>query len=312
LGSLSEWAVTREASRLAGVPVECVDSDACLYGGLLYSIDGYSASESRLPWMSLGDWGWKAVVAASADVVASGGVPYAALYSIGAPRGEDVVEVAGGVGEAARWLGLVVLGGDTNRCSSGDLWIDVAVVGSPRTWTPWSRARRGFSVVQVGYVGYGFIASLLLRRKLGLDEVPEVVVDYTRRPKPPLRGLPDLMASCGVKAAVDNSDGWARSLWLVAKSSSVGVELRDVLVDPVVEELLKEYRLSLEGVLDSAEDYNIALFAPPESVDCILAGCDKLGHPCEVVGWVTSEASVVRFKGRRVEARGWDSFKLSS
>jgi thiamine-monophosphate kinase len=125
--SRGSWlSLLEELARATGSE-ECLDYDACPHEGLVFNIDGYSAEHSKLPWMTWEDFGWKATVAAAADVVASGGTPEVILYSIGAPSPQEALAIARGVGSASGRLGARVLKADTNRAS--DPWIDVAVVG---------------------------------------------------------------------------------------------------------------------------------------------------------------------------------------
>ncbi len=310
--SWSEHGVLIEAARLASLRRGCLEADACLYEGLLYSIDGYGAGESVLPWMTLEDWGWKALVAAASDIVAAGGEPVAALYSVGVRRPGEVLEIAKGIGEAADWLGVAVLGGDTNRCVCGDAWIDVAVVGMPLRWVTWRGAKPGMAVVQIGYTGYGAIAQLLLEGRIEPGDVPEAIIEYTRRPTPPVAAA-RVLASCGAVAAIDNSDGWLWSLYTIAKSSGVGINLEEVHVEEAVAGILEGLGLGVSEqarvLLSSAEDYNVAAVFPRESVECALEACKRHGIKCWVVGGTTGETGVVRWRGEALRPRGWDSFE---
>lgn len=256
--------------------------------------------DSRLPWMSLSDWGWKAVVAAASDIAASGGRPVALGYSLGVSERGAALEVARGVGEAASWLGLVVGKSDVNR---GPGWIDVAVVGVPGPRGTVSRkgARPGDLLLQVGYVGYGLVAKLILQGKLSLDSAPPEAIEYSRRPKPPI-AAGWLLSSCGARASSDNSDGWLVTIASIARASGVAVFLDSVLAP----DWAWSYADGLGDLASSWEDYNIAVAAGEEEAECILHGCKRLGLPCGVVGRF-SEGSGVYLEGRRVEARGWES-----
>lgn len=266
----------------------------------MLNIDGYSMEDSKLPWMSLSDWGWKAVVAAASDIAASGGRPVALGYSLGVPERGAALEVARGVGEAADWIGLIVGKNDVNR---GSGWIDVAVVGVPGPRGAVSRkgARPGDLLLQVGYVGYGFVADLLLKGELSLDYAPREAIEYSRRPKPPI-AAGWLLSSCGARASSDNSDGWLVTIASIAKASRVAVYLDEVLAPDWAWSLAN----GPDDLASSWEDYNLAIAAGEEEAECILHGCRRLGMPCEVVGYF-GEGSGVYLKGRRVQARGWES-----
>ena len=302
--SFTGWLeLLRELSRLSG-SLEFFDFDAPPLGGLLVNIDGYEASSSKLPWMSWSDWGWKAVVASMSDVVASGGKPVAVLYSVGAPSRDVVVEVARGVGDACRWANARVLKADTNR-SRLDAWIDVAVAGV--TLKPISRsgARPGDLLVQVGLLGYGLVASTALRGLIDIGGYPEAM-EYTRRPRINL-GVGPKLSECNATAAIDNSDGWAATLQQLSEASKVKIVVEELPATREAVKLIQELNLPEEELLESWEDYNIAVTMPEESVECLLEYCRKENVECHVVGRVESGENVY-FKGRRVEPKGWTWF----
>ncbi len=307
---MSERAAALEAARASGVPGDCVESDACPWHGLLAAVDGYSAAESRLPWMSWSDWGWKAAVAAASDVAASGGSVGALLVSVGAPDPRVGVEVAAGVGEAAAWMGATVLGGDMNSCRCGDAWVDVAVIGKRLYWSPRWDARPGDILVRAGPLGYGTLAAAALENKGVLERVTDDILDYTRRPRPPL-GLPRVLAleGCPPRAGVDNSDGWAETLWLMAEASRVRLRVDSLEPSSDVRGILESL-----GLLDplaiaaSAEDYTLLLSIDSKSLECTLSACKKAGVECLVIGEVERGEPGVYYNGKPLPRRGWDSF----
>jgi len=307
---VSERRASIEAAQASGVHPLCIESDSCPWGGLLASIDGYSARESKLPWMNWSDWGWKALVASASDVAASGGVVEAVLVSIGAPTADVAVETARGVGEAARWLGASVLGGDMNACRCDDAWIDVAVLGRRLYWSPRWSARPGDVLVRAGPLGYGAVANAILKRPEILAVIPGGILDYTRRPRPPI-DLAAILASlgCPPHAGIDNSDGWGETLWLLAEASKVRLILESLEPSREVADTLSGLGVDVvEAVLGSGEDYTLLLSTPPDASECTLRACRILGVECEVVGRVEEGAPGVFYGGKRVPRRGWDSF----
>lgn len=294
------YKVLAEASRSS----RCLEYDACPLGeGLIVNIDGYSMSESRLPWTRVMDWAWKSVVAAASDIAASGGRPLAVMYSIGVESVEMAMEIARGVGQAADWLDVEVLKSDTNRCR-GDAWIDVAVIGASEKPIPRSGASPGDVVVQIGYTGYGAVAKLILDGVIGRESVDNAVMDYIRRPRPPIKMGPTL-PRCSVSAASDNSDGLAYTIASIAEASSVSIALEDPLIDPKVARILEEVTPDAgEAAFNSWEDYNLVATIPSSQVDCILDRCQAMGVPCRIIGEVGRGKGVV-YRGRVIEARGW-------
>ncbi|MEN2999244.1 MAG: thiamine-monophosphate kinase [Acidilobaceae archaeon] len=299
--SFERWLeALRRLAELSG-SLHALEIDASPFNGLLLNVDGYSAAESRLPWMSWSDWGWKATVAALSDIAASGGKPAAVAYSMGAPSLQVMEEIARGVGEAARWAQVPVLKSDTNR-SRGDSWIDVTALAYSLKPVWRNGARPGDLVVQVGLLGYGLLASLALEGRLRIEDFPESY-NYTRRPLPPL-AMGSKLGECGVSAAIDNSDGWIASLYQLSFASSVRIEIDSCLVAREAERALAELGLEETKVLESWEDYNLAVTASEEAARCLLSHCRKKEIPCQVTGHV-SEGRGVLFKGREVELKGW-------
>ncbi|MEM1904087.1 MAG: thiamine-monophosphate kinase [Acidilobaceae archaeon] len=294
----------KELARLSGSE-DSLNWDSTPFEGFLINIDGYSASNSKLPWMDWSDWGWKSTVASIADIAATGGKPLAIAYSIGVSSIEEAREIARGVGEAVRWVGARVMKSDTNF-SERDRWIDVAVIG--KTKRPISRngARPGDILIQIGAVGYGFLTSLALAGRLDIREYPQVQ-NYTKRPRPPLSiGL--RLGECGATASTDNSDGWIVSLYAISIASGVRIVLEDTIAIEEALEVAQSLDLSLEDVLTSAEDYNIAVTVPPGSVDCVLEACEeeKVEH-CSVVGRVEMGRGVY-LRDRLLPPSGWTWF----
>ncbi len=290
-----ERAETRRLAFLAGA---CTGYDACPGpGGLVYNIDGYAEEGSRLPWASVADWAYRALAGAAADVIASGGKPLAALYSIGSPNTLHAEMAAKGVGEAARDLGVQVLKADYNTAARA--WIDVAVVGSsPR---PVSRrgARPGDILLQVGLLGYGLVEALALQAVVAVDEALEAAP--ARRLPPPAWEVVSRHAT----AACDNSDGWAETLHIIAEESGVSIIVETLALDPRVEELLEAHGVPESRALYSWEDYNIAATIPADRVEEALEDCRRAGVECIIAGRVAEGPPRVSYRGEPVERRGW-------
>ncbi|GAB6148459.1 hypothetical protein JCM10135_10010 [Stetteria hydrogenophila] len=273
------------------------------------SIDGYSSVESRPWWVSWRDWGWRAVAAALSDVVAAGGEPFAVVVSLGVRRPGDALEVMEGVREAAVAHGVAVAGGDLNR-AFGEEWIDVAVVGRPLRWVRRAGAEPGDAVVQVGELGYGGLAQAVTDGRLRVDDVPRSLLERAARPRVP-RGFELVARECGVKAAIDNSDGWAYSLAQLAAASGVSVRLDRVVVDEEVGRVVEEHGLGPVDRfgLNSWEDYNIAAAVARSEAECVLEHCERLGLKCWLVGEIVeARGALVAYKGEAVEIKGWSSF----
>ena len=84
----------------------------------------------RLEWIEPGEVGWRATAAALSDLAAVGAEAVGVLSAITVPAAaleEDLVALAGGIGDAASAAGGAVLGGDL---SAGPVWsVAVTVIG---------------------------------------------------------------------------------------------------------------------------------------------------------------------------------------
>jgi thiamine-monophosphate kinase len=304
-----EWLLARKAAAAAGVPRQCVEAEACLVGGVLVSIDGYSARESKPKWLSWRDWGWRAVVAALSDVIASGGDPVAVMVSLGVRRPETALEIMEGVGESATRYGVVVASGDLNKAESEE-WIDVAVVGRPLKWVRRVGAKPGDAVFQIGELGYGGLAQAVTEGRIPIEALQRGLVERISKPSVN-KGFEVVAKECDVKASIDNSDGWAYSLMQLAAASGVSINLTKIVVAKEVEEVVEEFNLGPVDVfgLKSWEDYNIAAVVDRARIDCVQRYCERLELKCWLAGEVIKGSpGLVTYKGKEVKVTGWSSF----
>ncbi|MEM4845973.1 MAG: AIR synthase-related protein [Acidilobaceae archaeon] len=302
MGGFDEWLNILYSLAQASGSTWTLDYDSTPFNSmLLVNIDGYASSESKLPWMSWSDWGWKATVASMADIIASGGRPKAIACSIGVSRLEYAYEIASGIGEVSSWANIHVLKCDTNR-SHGDDWIDVAVLGYTLKPIPRSGARPGDLLVQVGPIGYGFLSDLALKGLIDIRDYPRVL-EYTRRPKIQLDIGPRL-GECSIRASIDNSDGWIATLYQLSLSSRVKIVVEKTIIIEEALDVASRIGVSEYKVLESWEDYNLALAVPPQNTDCILEYCKRYDIRCDIIGRVEL-GSRVYYKDVELKPIGW-------
>ena len=227
--------------------------------------------------ISARDLGAKALAVNVSDVAAMGGSPRFALVSLGLPAdvGERwVVELCGGLREAAGEYAVSVVGGDTSRAPV--VLISVAVTGEVATGRALTRsgARPGDRIVVTGSLG----ASAGGLRLLGLDPAPAARLAATEAGRllvaahlrPVARvGEGQTLAQAGATAMMDLSDGLSIDLPRLCRESRVGAALRldAVPVSPPLRELggglgVEPLQLALHG----GEDYELLAALPPEAV----------------------------------------------
>lgn len=247
-----------------------------------------------LDWMSPEDVGWKALAASLSDLAAMGAAAGRALFSIAvdpARRGL-VLGLARGMEELARRTDARVVGGDTVR-SPGPLMVNVAVVGEaePGRLLLRDAARPGDVVAVTGRLGASAAGLALLREGregLGLHLDPDAapLLGAHRRPWPRL-AAGRLLASRGVRCAIDISDGLASEAHHLARASAVAIEIdaAHVPLDRAAVRLLGEQR-SRELALTGGEDYEMLFTVDPRRVDELAQALEADGR-LTVVGRVT-------------------------
>ncbi len=247
----------------------------------------------RLDWTSPEDLGWKALAVNLSDLAAMGATPGRALLSIAvdAPRRGLVLEVARGLQSLAEQTGTRVVGGDTVR-SPGPLVINVALVGEadPERLLRRDAARAGDLVAVTGHLGASAAGLALLSNGRGaLDPGAASLLAALHRPFPRL-AAGQLLASRGVRCAIDISDGLASEALHLARASGVGIDIDvgRVPLAPAAVRLLGERR-SRELALAGGEDYELLFTFDPgllgelSSALAIDGGLTVLGEVTDAV-----------------------------
>ena len=222
--------------------------------------------------------GRKAIACSLSDIAAMGGLPRAAVVSVGAPAEMDaavIEELYAGIGETAERFGCGIVGGDT--VGSGDgLIVSVALVGEVERGRVALRsgAEPGDSLWVTGRLG-----GSRKGRHLSFD--------------PRIEEARFLVGHFPVKAMMDLSDGLANDSHRLAGASGVGVLIRGGDV-PVDEEALGDLppEEALRGAIYDGEDFELLVAidrgAPREEVARAFAS----RFPCGItpVGEVVPEA----------------------
>ena len=223
----------------------------------------------RRGWLLPREIGWRATAAALSDLAAMGARPLGILVAIALPDAwlGEAEAIADGVGEAARFAGTTVIGGDTTRGSA--LSITVTVLGAAERPLVRSGARAGDRVYVTGALGGPLAALRDLER--GAEPLPEHRARFAH-PEPRLQEG-QWLAAQGVTAAIDLSDGLASDAAHLAAASGVRLML-DLDRLPVLEALdprtgawaVEERRAHPAALLldaaRSGEEYELLVTAP--------------------------------------------------
>jgi thiamine-monophosphate kinase len=253
-------------------------------------------------WSTGADVGAKTVAQNVADIAAMGGVPTGLLVTLIADPGTSLAWVRDfteGLAKAAGEAGVPVLGGDLSSAPEGVLVVSVTALGSCQDREPVCRsgAQVGDVLAVCGSLGHSAAGLLLLQR--GQSKLAPELVDYHRRPRPPLEQGP-VAARAGATAMIDISDGLGRDAGRVARASGVGIELDEALLGSDVTQL--EHVVSHEDawscVSEGGEEHSL--------LACFPAGAD-LPDGWRRIGDVVAGSGVL-LRGQPVTGGGWDHF----
>ncbi len=281
---------------------------------LLFSIDGYTIEKSKLPWRSLRDIGWCAVVGAISDHVAKGGVPRDIMVSLGLPREtlvNDLVELMEGIREAVKAYDLRLLGGDLNEARTP--WIDVAVLGYTSAKKPPGRCcgYPGDRVIVTGVYGaMGYVVLEGFEKSMKL----QWVIEATRRPHIYIEtGVVIASNYKSIHASMDVSDGLGYTLLEITRLSKYGIMLENL---PVYHSELREVcgddiDCLWRHILNGGEEYGVVLVADHRRSNEILDLLRKYGVPASMVGKVVDQPPHLYLGEKIIDdyVMHWDQFR---
>jgi thiamine-monophosphate kinase len=273
------------------------------------------------------DLGYKALTASVSDVAAMAGSPRYALVGLGLPPDAEaawVVELYGGLREAAGEYAVVVVGGDLSR--SDRVVLAVTVTGEVARGRAVSRsgARPGDRVVVTGVLGAAAGGLHIARADRRL--VNEALTSNWGREllrahfRPVARvGEGQTLAQAGATAMMDVSDGLAIDLGRLCRESgaAAAVRLADVPVAPGLELLAKVMNdLDLDPLdlaLGGGEDFELMATIPRDSVEPAgQALRERFGTPLTEIGEIREGSGLIAVgedgSERDLEPKGWDHF----
>jgi thiamine-monophosphate kinase len=261
--------------------------------------------------MSLRQAARKAVVMNVSDLASKGVQPRAVMVSLGLPRSttsRDVEDIAEGLDDGAREYGAYIIGGDTNECD--DLVIACYLFGIAERGTIVQRsgARPGDLVAVTGEFG-NTSAGL---KALGTGaEIPsslrETLLASVYSPKARLKEGIALARARALTASMDSSDGLAWSLYEIARTSYVGIELDHL---PISKAALDYGRIAgidpTDLALYGGEEFELVMCLKKGRAKKALSAVTSL----HIIGCVTRDTGNVTLlrdgESITVEPRGWE------
>ncbi len=268
--------------------------------------------------LSLCTWaelGWKSMAANLSDIAAMGGVPYYALVSLALPgdiEADGVANLYRGMVEVGNRFGVAIVGGNVSAAEKVMVAITVFGVLKGKEALKRSAARIGDLVAITGYTGLSTAGLKMLKQNLKFDsETNQLLREAHLKPMPRVKEGQALLR-CGVKAAIDISDGLIADLAHVCKASRVSARIRRDLV-PIHPTLRADFKDDAEQLaLSGGEDYELLFTAPGKVIDKV-----KKAVSCSitVIGEITEgmpgQVTLVDAAGNTVPVTkgGWDHFK---
>jgi thiamine-monophosphate kinase len=271
------------------------------------------------------DIGYKALARAASDLAAMGASPRFFLLSLAMPAdrtGAWLNDFLKGLAQAARELGMALIGGDTSRSHSIVMNITVGGLASPNGVLTRAGARPGDSIYVSGTLGAAQLGlELILHGLDGKSNTPRIPSgnQWKRLLQPHLRprthiALGRWLASenpSGRKlasAAIDTSDGLSTDLNHICESSGVGARIWAAKIPAV---RLPNALRQLDGKFDplklalhGGEDYQL-LFTVPKTVASKLPRVVG-GAPITTIGEIIPVSKEHGKRGSRIELVGFD------
>lgn len=273
----------------------------------------------RREWSRPEDVGWKALAVNVSDLGAMGAEPLAAVITLALPVDLPVRWVDrlySGLAECAAAYGCPLAGGDTVRAPL-HVGISVAALGTVPAGRAVHRsgARAGDLVCVTGVLGDSAAGLALLER----GEKPRrgdtaALIQWHRRPRPPVEAGAALAAAALPAAMLDLSDGLASDLDRIAEASGVGARIEadrlpisdaarvtaaGLKVDPV------------DWALHGGEDYQLLFAVSPERWPRVPPTLGPFGVAATVIGEVTRTGLLLRHpdgRSSRLRPRGFKHF----
>ncbi|HYT30620.1 MAG TPA: thiamine-phosphate kinase [Actinomycetota bacterium] len=268
------------------------------------------------------DIGYKAVQVNASDVAAMGGSPRYGLVALGLPRTIEqawVVELYGGMREAAGEHAVAVVGGDISRADRVVLAVTMTGEAPAGGAVLRSGAKPGDRVVVTGSLGAAAGGLRLLRA--GPEAVAAARADGWGRDlleaqfRPVARvGEGQSLARSGATAMIDVSDGLSVDLWRLCRASGVAaaVTLGRVPLAPALEPLARVIEVDpLALALGGGEDLELIATLPADAVRSAAASlAERFATALTDIGEIRAGSGLVAVSEdgaeRPMEPEGWD------
>jgi thiamine-monophosphate kinase len=290
-------------------PSKIGDDAAVLPGRQLLCCDALAEGvHFRWDWSTPADVGWKAAAQNVADILAMGGLPAQAVWSVGMGRDWSDAHFAGlarGAKAACKAYGCELVGGDTVRCL-GPGFVSLSLLGRQQSRKPWARssAKPGDVLLLAGQPGWSAAGLAALSVSPATRPPFRQAIVAHRRPNPPIQACQSLFDK-PIHAAIDLSDGLSSDAGHVSAASGVRLVFDRTALEPS-SGLTKTARAlgkadAWDWVFHGGEDHAILATASPVVLKDLPVGVRVVGRVEEGRGvWMEVDG-----KRRRMPPLGW-------
>ncbi|TYT62376.1 thiamine-phosphate kinase [Natrialba swarupiae] len=298
----------RAALALLDRELEPVGDDAAVVDDLVVTTDMLHERTDFPPGTTRYTAGWRAVGASLSDVAAMGAEATAAVAAYAAPEfdPEELLAFVRGASDVCERVGAEYVGGDLD----GHEEFTVATTAFGWTDEPLLRsgAQPGDRVCVTGTLGRS-AAALTLFERAGEDETPAEEADRALEQANELfRFVPRIEAGLALAsratAAMDSSDGLARSLHQLAEASDCGfaIDSEAIPIDDAVRDVCSKPERALERATTFGEDFELVATVPADAIDDVRAATDV---SVTSIGSVVDRRDGITIDGDDLEDRGY-------
>jgi thiamine-monophosphate kinase len=268
----------------------------------------------RLSYTGWYDLGWKSIAINISDIYAMGGKPQYALVSLAMPglrEVSNVLEMYEGMIDISNAYGIAIAGG--NISASENVVINVTLTGvAENDLMTRSSAKAGDLIAVFGYPGLSAAGLKTLKDQKNFDpQTAKLFKNAHLHPEPEMDAGAKL-AACGVKTAIDISDGLLSDLAHICEASGISavIHTQDLPAHPQLKQHFEHDYIDM--ILTGGEDYELLFTAPRQVLDTVM---ETMKPPPTIIGEITAdkagEVTVIdaEDKAITVDNRGWDHYK---
>ena len=202
---------------------------------------------SEISWRELG---WKTLAVNLSDIAAMGGLPRNALVSLSLPADtevDDVIQLYEGMEDIATEFGVNIVGGNVTSAPVVVITLTLVGEGTNGVLLTRSRAAPQELIVVTGYLGTSAAGQKMLSQHLQIEPQKAELLRKAHFLPQPRVAEGQVLLDCGVRCAIDVSDGLLADVGHICESSRVSARIRADLIPihPVVKEFFGAEALEL-------------------------------------------------------------------